>query len=345
MQKSDINPVVQKLINHERNKNIRFSEGKLYYKDLYGNIATGIGIHKLLEPFVDNYKRPSLTEAKKKIGKQEWVEKKKKRVNVGDSWDKIDSIGTLENKSGRELGTLVHRQICAYSRSRHTKTFNKVCPNPHPYTMSVLSKMEEKGIQLFFGEMIIYDEVVKYLTPIDGVAINAEGKLTLIEIKTGYENIFKIGKTRMKAPFDKWFNSPLNQARLQLLIPCLTLKYRYGISVDSAWVVNVNSADVYFYPLLKSMAKDSTRIYNHLVATCGICKNVQLTKEIETSREKLKKTVKKRSVPVKKKPLLQKGKRKRKTVRNNKHVTKSNKRHHKKNAQRNSPYKRSKAFR
>ena len=263
-------PNIEKLLTHEINSNVKFTgEMIIYQKD--GKIACNRGLTSLLSDFFEGYKQPTKRDIQRYYSsKGEEIIPKKKVVRIGDSWDNAEHMVKDENKTGRVLGTLIHKQLCLYARCRSKKSFDKVCPKPHDYTIRVVNSLLEKGISLLFAEFIIVDPHVEYATALDLVGVNSSGKLTIVEVKTGYENIFTIGKTRFQKPFERWYNSPVNQARLQLLLPCLTLKYQYGVKVDSAWVLNVNSRDVKLYPLYRSMTYDSANLYNYLIDNYGM---------------------------------------------------------------------------
>jgi len=262
-------PNVDKLISHEINKGVKYNgENIVYCKG--GKIACDRGLTTLLSIFFEGYKRPTKSDIKQhcaNTGKK--LIPPRNVVKVGDSWSKVSQMEKDSNKSGRTLGTLVHNQLCLYARSKNERDFMRICPSPHEYTKRAIRKLKGAGIFVFFGEFAIVDPMVKYVTPIDLVGVNSNGKLTLIEVKTGYDNIFPIGKVPLGVPFDAWVNSPLNQARLQLLLPCLTLKYQYKVNVDSAWVLNINSREEVLYPLLKSMTKSPHMVYNYLIDNYG----------------------------------------------------------------------------
>jgi len=263
---------VDKLVSHPINNSVTFNGENIVYCNKDGNIACDRGLTSLLASFSEGYKRPTKADIKEHCARtgEKIIPPRKDLIKVGDSWDKVIMMGSDSNKSGRTLGTLVHNQLCLYARSKDEKEFHKLCPKPHSYTRRAIRKLTESGILVFFAEFAIVDPLVRYVTPIDLVGVNPQGKLTLIEVKTGYDNIFTIGKVALKKPFDAWLNSPLNQARLQLLLPCLTLKYQYDVNVDSAWILNVNSQREKLYPLLKGMTTKSNMVYNYLIDTYGI---------------------------------------------------------------------------
>lgn len=267
VKKVHIDPNVTKLVEHKNNKKIKFNGQYIVYeKD--GVIACDRGLTTFLSLFSKGYKRPNNDDVKQHCDATGTkMVTKRNIVRVGDPWEKVDQMDA--SKTGRMLGTYVHNQMCLYARARNEKQFKQVCPNPHDYTKRAIEKLKSSGISVFFAEFAIVDPMVKYVTSIDLIGVNSSGKLTLVELKTGSENIFPIGKVPFASPFDKWENSLLNQARLQLLLPCLTLKYQYGVNVDSAWVLNVNSSQEELYPLESSMVVGSRNLYKHLVDTYG----------------------------------------------------------------------------
>ncbi len=263
-------PNVDKLVYHPINEAVRFNgEHIVYCKN--GKIACDRGLTTMLSAFFEGYKRPTKADVREYCAMTgEKMIPPRQVIKIGDCWNKVSQMEKDSNKSGRALGTLVHNQLCLYARSKNETEFKKVCPNPHDYTQRAISKLSDSGIRLFFAEFAIVDSMLKYVTSIDLVGVNSERKLTLLEVKTGYDNIFTIGRVPLKKPFEAWVNSPLNQARLQLLLPCLTLKYQYDVTVDSAWVLNVNSHNEKLYPLLKGMLKSPEILYNYLMHNYGI---------------------------------------------------------------------------
>lgn len=291
--KSD--PNVDKLIHHEINETVKFNgENIVYCKD--GRIACDRGLTTLLSVFFEGYKRPTKADIKEycaRTGKT--IIPPRDVVRVGDSWEKVTLMEKDCNKSGRSLGTLVHNQLCLYARSKNEDEFTAMCPKPHDYTVRAIRKLSQAGILVFFAEFAIVDPLVKYVTAIDLVGVNSNGKLTIVEVKTGYENIFPIGKVPLKVPFDAWENSALNQARLQLLLPCLTLKYQYKVNVDSAWVLNVNSQEEKLYPLLRGMTTNPHTVYNYLIDNYGARSKVSYSLSLPSKEKKKNSCVKKKS--------------------------------------------------
>lgn len=82
--------------------------------------------------------------------------------------------------SSLEIGTLVHAELEAYANG-------VAVPTPHPITVGIVEKLEEKGWRLLAAEVPVYDTETNMMTWIDFVAIDRNNCLYVCELKTGHK--------------------------------------------------------------------------------------------------------------------------------------------------------------
>ncbi len=217
------------------------------------------GIHALMKQrFWPDYKPPTPKERSSYHGKRSSASKV-----VGRKWSDVKRICENSTKSGIELGTRVHEQMEDYVklseadfRRRHYKI------NAH--TLQLIVALNGWGFTLLGSEVAIRDPNLEYATAIDVVCLDSEGKLVLVEVKTGYRDYFKLSKGLMRRPMNKFACSPINQARMQILLSQMTLFYAYGIVNAKAMVVHVTESGVYPHLVIPEMYAISSTLYKLL---------------------------------------------------------------------------------
>lgn len=137
---------------------------------------------------------------------------------------------------GRHLGTQIHAELADYT-SKITKRMDVATFNTkHPKGLLSASKRATKhikalGWKLWFAELPVYDPSLsknRWATEIDLVAYDpANKRVVLIEVKTGYNN--KTFSTPSGPMTGKMLlnNSPLNQAKVQLVASALLFESLY----------------------------------------------------------------------------------------------------------------------
>lgn len=199
------------------------------------------------------------------------ISTKDKKSSHGCSWNTIDNVINSNRGVGVELGKQIHNQLERFSRDHIAFALSK--DKPDPITSAVIDKIVSKWNMIpIWGELEIWDEVLKYGTAIDMVCINPkdEGSIVFLEIKTGYKEIFQYANRKVQGNIGIW-DSPLGHAMLQLIIPIQTMKLRYGVSNITGYVIHVNEIDgvtAYKLPIDDPKHKAGvsySRIYNYML--------------------------------------------------------------------------------
>lgn len=175
---------------------------------------------------------------------------------------------------GMYRGTLIHTQLKDYTKlmafgehgvedKKHNyqalHSFNKIHPKCHPCTVLILKTLRDDwGWIPVAAALPVYDpnhlDTCIWATEIDLICVDAtnENRLILIEIKTGYDTTFNHGYEPMKNGM-KLDNSPLNQAKVQLVASSMLFSAKYAqVRNFSLYVVWCSS--------------DSTCINRHVVS-------------------------------------------------------------------------------
>lgn len=253
---------VIKLIKHERNNNVLNTRGCYYYKDAIGKyqVLTGLlpRLRKTFYPDINIYNL--LKKPKSPILK---TSKKKKR---GAPKKPKESKGSFY---GRIQGTVVHQEIEDFL-FYDSKNFRKKHPSIHIYTHRILKFiLETMGWTLLRSEFDIYDQTLRIGTSFDIIAVTKEGKLVLIEVKTGFTDYFDRDDGQMLGVLHKLTNSPHNQANIQLITGALLVVKNHQIALDNLllYVIRVDDNDLYYYKINNEyVQKKGPKIYNQLVS-------------------------------------------------------------------------------
>lgn len=170
-----------------------------------------------------------------------------------------------DSKTGADLGELVHMQLVVWSKTRHLgiplDTPTMVPPWQMHSQQAVDELIRNVGVDVRFGEFLIYDPAVPVATSVDllgwlpkpspadlerFVTVNKEmpyitrergnpRTLVIIEVKTGSSYNMNLGNARMHghaAGEMGLINSPLNQAMTQLAISRAIIERRYTAAID-----------------------------------------------------------------------------------------------------------------
>jgi hypothetical protein len=143
------------------------------------------------------------------------------------------------------MGELVHKQLHVWAMDRftggHTRGFGRdrrVEWPPDPRTLAIIRALSEaQGIDVRYGEMMVYDPRVPVATSIDLLGWSRPRRsLVVIEIKTGSKWDRKVGNGPMQgraATVLGLNNAPWNQALVQLATTTAVVQEHYGVPPDS----------------------------------------------------------------------------------------------------------------
>jgi Holliday junction resolvase-like predicted endonuclease len=143
---------------------------------------------------------------------------------------------------GLARGSLIHRQIADYAESvasgRGLQTYYaKHDRRTHPATQKVLEYLiQDLAWQVVGSNVPVFDPTLhfnRWATEIDLVAIDpSSDTLVLVELKTGYDANFYAATGAMKDARLMMNNSPLNQAKIQLVATAMLFDALYPTVAD-----------------------------------------------------------------------------------------------------------------
>lgn len=225
-------------------------------------------------------KKQQAKQRKKGKGKRKKKAKPKPAIRVapkdikssaGCSWSTIDTVIHSRRGVGMELGKQIHAQLERFATDHIAFAMSK---DPvDPITRAVIDKLVLKWKLIpLWGELQIWDEVLRYCTAIDMVCLDpkGEGRVVFLEIKTGYKEVFEYARRKVHGNVGIW-DSPLGHAMIQLIVPIQTMKLRYGIQGIVGYVIHVNEMEgvtAYKLPVDNPRVEGGVsyaRVYNYIV--------------------------------------------------------------------------------
>ncbi len=139
----------------------------------------------------------------------------------------------LSRKSGRVLGTLVHKQL-ADKITLDDDNCRRLHPNEHPWVDSIKGAMElGAGLTPFCPEFRVESLERHVATAVDTLAYDSHGRIWVIEVKTGSrDGLFDmvdgdgwiVDFLRPLLPF-----TPFGRSAVQLMITAELLRLQFGI--------------------------------------------------------------------------------------------------------------------
>lgn len=215
-------------------------------------------------------------------------------VYIRKSTDGTTGAGSIAG--GMMRGQVVHEQLMDFanmSKVQFEKSYKDA--NVELYTKKAVLALREWGYKPMWAEVCVWNETIA--TRIDCIVTNKDGDFILIEWKTGMDNYFKRGSGPMKGVLkEKYSNSPLNQAHLQLLMSRMMIEREYGIEVDNQFVVHIHGNGVDKYPLPPTMEELKNTIYNIFVISVKSARQAQkIRRESQKKEQKRNRRRKKRT--------------------------------------------------
>lgn len=242
--------VATNIVHHERNKRVVDTGGAFYYMDRDGKYCSVSGL---------------LPRLRKVFWPQSSIFKQMKGAKGGQKKRGGRSRGKF---SGVIKGTKIHRELRDFIVF-DGKTFKKVHGKLHPYSSRILKYIVDvKKWQPFLPEHLIYDEDLGLATPVDLICLTREGRLALLEFKTGYTGYFDNADGKMERPLHRMRNTPLNQATLQLMTSAQILSQKYEIphSAMERYIMRIDDQDLEIIPIEeKDVKKIGPIIYKSLL--------------------------------------------------------------------------------
>jgi hypothetical protein len=239
---------VEKLLLNERNKRI-IHQGSCFYM-----INKKTGKYEPLKGLLPSLKKAFWPETNFYTVSSTIAGQKRKRSNTstrrrGRNNKNIKQIAVPHNK-GRHFGSIrgsqVHKQLEDFILL-DKKNFDKKYGRLHIWTKRILLYIIEQEWQPIFSEFHIFDEDLRIATSIDMICITPEGKLIILEFKTGYSGYWRKSNKgeRISGPLKSIMaNNPLNRAKLQLAFSMLFLIKHHQIVNMEGWIIRIDQKEL-----------------------------------------------------------------------------------------------------
>ena len=244
------------LLEHERNERVINTGGAYYWMNARGKLDVQSG----LCPHLSGTFWPHTSYAQ--------MMKNAKRSPKGAG----GGGGSEGRFGGLVRGSRVHKQMQDAVRL-DAKTFKKIHKRMHNYTQRLLRAIVDNMKLLpFLTEFDCADETMGVRgvgTSIDQIALDADGHLVLIEVKTGYRETFTTARDgNMRGALWRMPCTPHNQASLQITAAALILHKRYGIPLEEMrlYVLRIDDHEVEVMAVKQDFVERlGDEIYNDLL--------------------------------------------------------------------------------
>lgn len=139
---------------------------------------------------------------------------------------------------GRKGGCLIHEELEDFVQNAKNGVLKK---DLDPRSGTVIKEVLARKWIIIDAEYCVGDKDLRLGTGIDLLCITENGKIAVVELKIGFDNVIYEGPTqkRMKKPFNMMDDSLYSQHQLQLLATVFLFEKMVGIPVDLAevWVI------------------------------------------------------------------------------------------------------------
>jgi hypothetical protein len=232
--------VARNLFENERNKKVVNTSGAYYYLNKLGKFDVLSGVLPRLKSVY--WKNSSIYRQMNNVTSHPLLKTKKKKKKKKKSRGKYNGIIT---------GTEVHRQLRDFV-VLDEKNFKKNHKSLHDYSSRILKVIIQRmQWQPFLPEFDLYDDDLGVGTSIDMICLNPEGRLILLEFKTGYKDYFENADGFMHGCLKSLRNTPQNQATLQLTTSALILQKKYAVPLSkmSLFLLRVDDESLDIVPV------------------------------------------------------------------------------------------------
>lgn len=171
----------------------------------------------------------------------------RKRRSTGGAHNGAKRLKSACKISGREHGTLVHRQIEEFTNALMGRLSydHFLARNPEPDRCFLLfaEMCHNKGWVPVVSELPIFDEDLGIATGIDVLVLDSRtAEMILVEVKTSYESsCFGVHPSDrcMAFPLDRVPDCPLQRSFLQAVATCMILEKNYHVVPEQCIVVRI----------------------------------------------------------------------------------------------------------
>ncbi len=268
---TDLRGRIERLMKHPRHENIAFSPTDRCFRvnlsgrgdgQRYTGLTKVLALHYWPEFDIDVARKNAV-----KSPKWNAIQRQRRKAAKDTDWTERKAFLANKGKSGMELGTLVHEQLCDYVNMPFVKFRTKYAAGVNAYTAKVAIFLSEKHLRPITAEMPIWDEKCGVATAIDMICVHGgTGRIIVVELKTSYQGYFtRMTGVKMRHPLAHFDSRPLNQASLQALMAKLILKHRYGIQGLVSGVIHVHRDGVQLYGIPPTWTCAENDIYASMI--------------------------------------------------------------------------------
>jgi hypothetical protein len=133
-----------------------------------------------------------------------------------------NGLGKTHNKKrGKGAGMARGRQVDTEIQHWMARGFAKQgdkgrAPPLHPFSRAFIALVTRLRLTPVATQVVCRDESCNIATLVDAVFLNAQGRIVVVELKTGFEGYNDASNGRMRGEFRHLTNAPANQHKVQL---------------------------------------------------------------------------------------------------------------------------------
>lgn len=180
-----------------------------------------------------------------------------------------ESTGLSGPWQGTARGRNVHEQVCCYVNEGQGRWLQRYTMSCSPYVRRLVRALALKRLVPLVAEFEDFYAEYRIGSSIDLLCIDEKyGGLAVIEVKVGGENYFDRGNGNIIRPaaLRKFPNSPLNQARLQLLFYRKMIADHYPyVELGRCLVAQIKFDAVHFHKLPQEFISSQDALFRAVV--------------------------------------------------------------------------------
>jgi len=117
---------------------------------------------------------------------------------------------------GRQVDTEIQHWVTAGGGARKKSSKRTVVPALHPFSRAFIALTQRLRLTPVATQVVVRDENCNLATLVDVVFLNTDGRIVVVELKTGFEGYNHVSSGQMRAEFAHHTNAPANQHKVQL---------------------------------------------------------------------------------------------------------------------------------
>lgn len=237
-----------------RRKNIFYKDNFYFYRKLKSFVADG-RVVRGIRPFIEKNIAPIKPLAFPLYSGKYTDER-------GDDNTVSKRTWPVKTKDGLTHGIAIHRQL------KHAIDKGEKAKPRSILVRSIIFKLKSMGLRPVAAEAPVWSHRMRMGSQIDVVCLDGDGRVVLIELKTGNKFDFFKYNQLMQPPFQSIGHSLLHLASLQLLTGYLLFKETHPLmNVQSAYVVHATYHGVWAYQIPGSVLKHTGELQNLIAKT------------------------------------------------------------------------------